>query len=135
MILQRSYIALLVFFVMEIPTCWSQTLVSDSIMEQYNVVVMNDSSQIAAFGNIKNNIPHGEWIYLNRRGGVMSQGSFKKGLKHGKWKFYDVFGDLLTTGRYKNGKLHGKWVFHYLNNECETIYKNNFKYKSTCLEE
>ena len=135
MLSKKTYIAFLVFFVMELPTCIGQTIMSDSIMNQYNLVVLNDSSQVAAYGNVTYNQPHGDWVYFNRRGGKMTEGKFKKGKKHGIWYFYDVFGDLLTTGKYKKGKMHGVWKFHYLSNQCESKYKDNLKISTTCLDE
>ena len=135
MLFKKTYFAILVFFVMGSSITFGQQMVSDSIMENFALVVMNDSNQIAAYGNLKGELPHGEWVYFNRRGGKMSEGKFKNGKKHGTWKFYDVFGDLLTTGKYKKGLLHGEWTFHYIPGTCQKKYKDNFEIASTCLYE
>jgi hypothetical protein len=78
----------------------------------FSFVVMDRDYYVAAFGNLKNGIPHGKWIYFDTLGNVSVSGRFKNGLRQGEWVRYDYVGDRVSRGLYKKGKLHGKWEFY-----------------------
>ena len=48
----------------------------------------NYENKILFFGNKKDSLKNGEWIYFYPNGKVLAKGKFKNGLKKGKWKYY-----------------------------------------------
>jgi hypothetical protein len=79
---------------------------------EYSLVVMDRDYFVAAFGNLKNNVPHGKWLFFDTLGNVSLTGRYNNGVRQGEWIRYDYLGDRVARGLYKKGKLHGKWEFY-----------------------
>lgn len=86
---------------------------------------MDRDYQLAAFGNLLHNVPHGNWIYFREEGIVKEKGTYKKGLRHGEWVSFDVHGNVQSKGKYRKGKLHGDWQFY----DKVFVYKNGTRIK------
>jgi hypothetical protein len=91
----------------------------------YSICVMTREYQIGAFGNLKYNIPHGEWVYFHSDLSIKEKGRYKKGVRVGEWCSYDQYGNLQSQGNYKKGKLHGEWIFY----DGVREYKNGYRIK------
>jgi hypothetical protein len=78
----------------------------------YSFVVMDRDYFVAAFGNLRNEVPHGKWLFFDTLGNVCLAGRYKNGFRQGEWIRYDYLGDRVARGLYKKGKLHGKWEYY-----------------------
>jgi len=92
---------------------------------EYSLCVMNRVYELTALGNLKNDVPHGKWLYFAKDSIIQSVGEYKNGLRHGFWISYDEHGNVQSSGKYKKGKLHGEWTFY----ETIRIYKNGERIK------
>jgi len=63
-----------------------------------------------------NNKIHGECVYYDPEGIIITKGVYREGIKHGYW----AYKSLKIYGRYKKGYKHGKWK-RFDNNEDKFI--------------
>lgn len=58
--------------------------------KQYNFVEYYSDKKVRSFGNMKDTVKTGEWIYFKQDGKTMAKGSYLNGRKIGKWTYFDL---------------------------------------------
>jgi len=53
----------------------------------FNYELVNEK-KIFYFGNYKDTVKNGAWVYFYPNGKTLAKGNYKDGLKKGKWKYY-----------------------------------------------
>ena len=83
--------------------------------ERGEQIISGDNLVVDTKGTYKDDLPDGEWTYLDEKGNPVLIGTFKEGKITGPWKFYDGNGIMVAVGNYVNGVKEGDWT--YYNNE------------------
>lgn len=116
---------------------WGATYIFEKRMYQLNPenekkqeikYYYNSDYRVYAYGktiNLKNPEKTGEWIYINKSGGLETFGIYEKDQKQGNWKSYHLNGNLNENLQYKNSDLEGYSTKNYPNGEINI--KANFK--------
>jgi antitoxin component YwqK of YwqJK toxin-antitoxin module len=68
--------------------------------KHFNHVEYYADHSVKVFGNMKDSVKTGYWIYLKQGGKLLAEGLYQDGKKIGKWKYVD----------YKNKQHTHKWV-------------------------
>jgi antitoxin component YwqK of YwqJK toxin-antitoxin module len=69
--------------------CFSTT---DTIYRKkhYTSVEYYPDKKVKSFGNLKDSVKSGEWIYFGQNGKLLAEGSYLNGKKIGKWIYVDL---------------------------------------------
>jgi hypothetical protein len=99
--------ALLIFFAVNSYSQQSDTTING---HSYNSVTWHqgwdpkggDVLHVIAFGNYKNGVRHGRWIYALENGTILAQGKYRNGYKVREWIYRDPSGEYydILWGRY-----------------------------------
>lgn len=76
-------------------------------------------------GSFKNDLPDGEWISYNYKGGLISKLHYSEGKLNGLVEFFFVNGKIQLTGNFVNGKKNGVWK--YYNNKGNIIIEGEYE--------
>ena len=63
-------------------------------------------------GGFKNNLPEGEWISYNFKGGLISKINYSEGKLNGLFELYFINGKVQFSGNFINGKKNGVWKYY-----------------------
>lgn len=69
-----------------------------------------NENKILLFGNYKDTLKNGSWIYFYPNGNILAKGKYKNGFKRGKWKYY-IGDDYNIVIFEKKSTVTGKVVF------------------------
>jgi hypothetical protein len=63
-------------------------------------------------GSFKNNLPDGEWVSYNFKGGLISKINYSEGKLNGLFELYFINGKVQFSGNFINGKKNGIWKYY-----------------------
>lgn len=63
-------------------------------------------------GNFKNDLPNGEWISYNFKGGLINKINYSEGKLNGLFELYFLNGKTQFSGSFINGKKNGVWRYY-----------------------
>lgn len=63
-------------------------------------------------GSFKNNLPNGEWISYNFKGGLISKINYFEGKLNGLFELYFINGKVQFSGNFVEGKKNGMWKYY-----------------------
>jgi hypothetical protein len=76
-------------------------------------------------GSFKNDLPDGEWISYNYKGGLISKINYSEGKLNGLFELFFVNGKVQFSGSFINGKKNGIWK--YFNDKGITIIEGEYE--------
>lgn len=63
-------------------------------------------------GSFTNNLPDGEWISYNYKGGLINKINYSEGKLNGLFELYFLNGKVQFSGSFINGKKNGTWKYY-----------------------
>ncbi|MGQ7947573.1 toxin-antitoxin system YwqK family antitoxin [Flavobacterium sp. WC2509] len=72
----------------------------------------NCNEKITTVGSFKNDLPDGEWISYNYKGGLISKINYSEGKFNGLLELYFMNGKVKFSGSFINGKKNGIWKYY-----------------------
>jgi hypothetical protein len=63
-------------------------------------------------GSFKNDLPNGEWISYNFKGGLINKINYSEGKLNGLFELYFLNGKTQFSGSFINGKKNGVWRYY-----------------------
>ncbi len=69
------------------------------------------NEKITDIGHFKNNLPDGEWISYNFKGGFISKINYSEGKLNGLFELYFINGKVQFSGNFIEGKKDGIWKY------------------------
>lgn len=76
-------------------------------------------------GSFKNDLPDGEWISYNYKGGLISKVNYSEGKLNGLFELFFINGKIQFKGNFINGKKNGIWK--YFNNKGIIIIEGEYE--------
>lgn len=86
-----------------------QKIKKNNTTKTENVVEYYDSGLKKVEGQLRNEKPHGKWIFYHENGFKWSEGFFNEGERIGKSIVYYENGKIKMTGQYKKNIRTGIW--------------------------
>jgi hypothetical protein len=72
----------------------------------------NCNEKTTTVGSFKNDLPDGEWISYNYKGGLISKINYSEGKFNGLLELYFMNGKVKFSGSFINGKKNGVWKYY-----------------------
>jgi hypothetical protein len=93
--MKKNFLIPLLLFIVSVGFSQSDTIIHgvsyNTVIYYQNFNFKGDheaSTTIIAFGNMKDGIRHGDWMYANEKGTVLAKGKYRKGYKVRDWVYY-----------------------------------------------